>query len=116
STQTYTGPDNVSGRTLSDNSISIFVAGEIRINNVAILSSEATSTNLTDFFMYFRQDGTYTVDNIKVVDLLAGPPANQAPVANADSITTPEGQSYLADVLANDTDSDGPSSLTLQSV
>src|SRR5690606_32678320 len=43
STQTYTGPDNVSGRTLSDNSISIFVAGEIRINNVAILSSEATS-------------------------------------------------------------------------
>jgi predicted esterase len=116
STQTYTGPDNVSGRTLSDNSISIFVAGEIRINNVAILSSEATSTNLTDFFMYFRQDGTYAVDNIKVVDLLAGPPANQAPVANADSITTPEGQSYLADVLANDTDSDGPSSLTLQSV
>jgi predicted esterase len=71
STQTYTGPDNVSGRTLPDNSISVFVAGELRLENVEIVPSQATSTNLTDFFMFFRQDGTYTIDNLRFVDLIA---------------------------------------------
>jgi dienelactone hydrolase len=113
--KTFTGPDSVS-RTLLDKQAMLYV------NNVAVVqpvgfTTSYQSRSLSDFRLYSSSTPslTATFDNFKVTDLSS--PANQAPVAVANTATTNEATAVTVNVLANDSDPDsGPSALTIQSV
>ena len=69
----------------------------------------------SDTFTYTATDGT-AVSNSATVTVTVQPPPNQAPVANPDTATTPQGVAVIINVLANDTDADVGDTLSVSAV
>ena len=95
---------DIDGDSLSISDIGSPANGTAELVNGEILYTPNPDFNGTDSFTYTVFDGKDT-DTATVTVTVT--PVNDAPVANDDSITTPEDQPVSIDVLANDTDIDG---------
>jgi hypothetical protein len=117
-TQNYQTPDG-NTRQLDHRCVSLWVGdagGNLRFDNVAVPSAFTSSTIATFRFRMTAPDFTAYFDNLVFDTRLVPPGGNQAPVAVDDTVTAIGGQANVLSVLSNDSDSDGPSSLTIGSI
>ena len=97
-----TDPD---GNVLTITAVTQGAHGTVTTNSTTITYTPATNFNGNDAFSYTISDGQGGTASAAVSVSIT--PRNDAPLARADSATTPEGIRVIITVLANDTDPDG---------
>ncbi|MBL8627757.1 MAG: tandem-95 repeat protein [Myxococcales bacterium] len=107
---------DLEGATLSITAVGGATNGTVALAGTTITFTPAANFNGTATFTYTLSDGTATATGTVTVTVT---PVNDAPVANADTVTTAEDTAATiaaATLLANDTDVDTGTTLTVTAV